>query len=68
MKDFALFRIDVTAWTPGNVELLSFLDVHGPPTVFVAETERGTEVKNTRSVGNFDVEDLVARLESVRQP
>lgn len=68
MKDLALFRIDVTAWTAGNVELLSYLDVHGPPTVFVAETERGTEVKNTRSVGNFDVEDLVARLESVRQP
>lgn len=66
MVDFALLKIDVTAWTAENVQLLRFLSVPGPPTVFIAETEEGLEVKSTRSVGSFDVDHLVARLKSVR--
>ncbi|MFN7009872.1 MAG: thioredoxin family protein [Allorhizobium sp.] len=66
MIDFALLKVDVTAWTAENVELLRFLNVPGPPTVFIAETEEGLEVTNTRSIGSFDVNHLVARLKSVR--
>lgn len=65
MKDFALLKIDVTSWTQDNIELLVFLNVQGPPTVFVAETERGREVPGTRTVGDFDVGNLVGRLKSV---
>lgn len=64
--DFALLKIDVTAWTAENVELLRFLNVPGPPTVFIAETEEGLEVKGTRSIGSFDVNHLVTRLKSIR--
>jgi thiol:disulfide interchange protein len=65
MKDFALLKIDVTSWTQDNIELLALLDVQGPPTVFVAETERGREIPGTRTVGDFDVGNLVGRLKSV---
>ena len=65
MKDFALLKIDVTSWTQANIELLAFLNVQGPPTVFVAETERGREIPGTRTVGDFDVGNLVGRLKSV---
>ncbi|MHB0952723.1 MAG: thioredoxin family protein [Allorhizobium sp.] len=66
MAGFALLRIDVTGWTAENIELLRHLNVSGPPTVFIANTESGTEVQGTRSLGAFDVDNLVARLESVR--
>ncbi|MGL4199463.1 MAG: thioredoxin family protein [Allorhizobium sp.] len=66
MSDFALLKIDVTAWTADNTELLHFLNVQGPPTVFIAETEQGQEVPGTRTVGDFDIGNLVGRLESVR--
>lgn len=64
MNDFALLKIDVTAWTAENAELLRFLNVQGPPTVFIVETGQGIEVPGTRTVGEFDVDDLVGRLES----
>lgn len=66
MNDFALLKIDVTAWTADNAALLQFLNVQGPPTVFIAETGEGREVPGTRTVGEFDVNNLVGRLESVR--
>lgn len=66
MVRFALLKIDVTDWTAENAELLGHLNVTGPPTVFIAETERGAEVQRTRSIGDFDVDNLVARLESIR--
>lgn len=65
MKDFALLKIDVTAWTAENAELLRYLNVQGPPTVFIAETGQGKEVPGSRTVGEFDVDNLVGRLESV---
>ncbi|PLK68790.1 hypothetical protein C0V73_22310 [Rhizobium sp. TH135] len=66
MNDFALLKIDVTAWTADNAALLQFLNVQGPPTVFIAETGQGIEVPGTRTVGEFDVDNLVGRLESAR--
>jgi thiol:disulfide interchange protein len=66
MNEFALLKIDVTAWTADNAALLQFLNVQGPPTVFIAETSEGKEVLGTRTVGKFDVNNLVGRLESVR--
>lgn len=66
MARFALLKIDVTGWTAENIELLGHLDVSGPPTVFVTETESGKEMQGTRSLGEFDVGNLVARLESAR--
>lgn len=65
MARFALLKIDVTDWTADNVELLGHLDVQGPPTVFIAETTSGIEMSGTRTVGNFDVDNLSARLSSV---
>jgi thiol:disulfide interchange protein DsbD len=66
MKDFALLKIDVTAWTADNAALLQLLNVQGPPTVFIVETREGKEVLGSRTVGEFDVENLVGRLESAR--
>lgn len=66
MNDFALLKIDVTAWTADNAALLQFLHLQGPPTVFVVETEQGKEVPGTRTVGEFDVDNLVGRLEMAR--
>jgi thiol:disulfide interchange protein len=66
MNDFALLKIDVTAWTADNAALLQFLHVQGPPTVFIAEMGEGREVPGTRTVGEFDVNNLVGRLESAR--
>lgn len=65
MARFALLKIDVTDWTDDNAELLGYLNVTGPPTVFIAETQHGVEVQGTRTIGDFDVDNLVARLESV---
>lgn len=66
MNEFSLLKIDVTAWTAENAELLRFLNVQGPPTVFIAETDQGKEVPGSRTVGEFDVDNLVGRLESAR--
>lgn len=66
LNEFALLKIDVTAWTADNAALLQFLNVQGPPTVYIAETSEGKEVLGTRTVGEFDVNNLVGRLESVR--
>lgn len=66
MNDFALLKIDVTAWTADNAALLQFLHLQGPPTVFIVETEQGKEVPGTRTVGEFDVDNLVGRLEMAR--
>lgn len=65
MVDFALLKIDVTDWTTDNIKLLRHLNVSGPPTVFIADVQNGMEVQGTRSLGDFDVDNLVARLESV---
>lgn len=66
MNEFALLKIDVTAWTADNAALLQFLNVQGSPTVFIAETGEGKELPGTRTVGEFDVDNLVGRLESMR--
>lgn len=66
MNDFALLKIDVTAWTAENAELLRYLNVQGPATVFIVETGQGKEVPGSRTVGEFDVENLVGRLEIAR--
>lgn len=66
MNEFALLKIDVTAWTADNAALLQLLNVQGPPTVFIVETGEGKEVLDSRTVGEFDVENLVGRLESAR--
>lgn len=66
MNDFALLKIDVTAWTADNAALLQFLHAEGPPTVFIVEMGEGREVPGTRTVGEFDVNNLVGRLESAR--
>ena len=65
MNELALLKIDVTAWTADNAASLQFLNVQGPPTVFITETGEGKEVPGTRTVGEFDVDNLVDRLESV---
>ena len=58
----ALIRVDVTSMSPANIDLLNYLNVAGPPTLFLIDTSSGEELPNTRSVGPFDVEDLADRL------
>ncbi|MBS0528389.1 MAG: thioredoxin family protein [Proteobacteria bacterium] len=58
----ALVKIDVTAMDHGNKLLLQHLRADGPPTLFVVETATGREYPGTRSVGAFEVVDLIRRL------
>lgn len=67
MNELALLKIDVTAWTADNAALLQLLNVQGPPTVFIAETGQGKEIPGSRTVGEFDVANLINRLETVRK-
>ncbi|MGS1094194.1 thioredoxin family protein [Aquamicrobium terrae] len=62
MQSYGLIRIDVTAMTDGHRALLRHLRVDGPPTVFIVDAASGGEHENTRSVGNFSTENLIARL------
>jgi len=63
LAQMALIRIDVTSMTENNRKLLASLAVDGPPTVFVSDTNTGREQPKTRSVGSFDTENLIARLQ-----
>ena len=64
-KDLAVVRVDVTSMDRDARELLSHLSVEGPPTLFIVETGSMREHANTRSVGSFDVENLVERLRRI---
>jgi thiol-disulfide isomerase/thioredoxin len=45
MTYFALLKIDVTAWTVNNAELLRLLNVQGPPSLFIVETRQGKKFR-----------------------
>jgi thiol:disulfide interchange protein len=62
LAHLALIRVDVTSMTDQNRELLGYLSVQGPPTLFVTDTVTGSEYPRTRSVGAFDVDNLASRL------
>jgi thiol:disulfide interchange protein len=62
LAELAVIRVDVTAMDPANINLLAHLNVLGPPTLFVVDTSTGREVESTRSVGAFDVANLLGRL------
>lgn len=64
MNSFGLLKIDITTMSDDNRALLRHLKVDGPPTVFIVDTRSGHEHTNTRSVGNFTTEHLIARLQS----
>ncbi|MCK1744816.1 thioredoxin family protein [Bradyrhizobium sp. 139] len=63
MNSLALIKVDVTAMDDANRELLGYLSVDGPPTVFVMDIESGREIPATRSVGAFEAADLARRLQ-----
>ncbi|MCK1719518.1 thioredoxin family protein [Bradyrhizobium sp. 141] len=63
MNSLALIKVDVTAMDDANRELLGYLSVDGPPTVFVMDIESGREMPATRSVGAFEAADLARRLQ-----
>lgn len=63
LAEMALIRIDVTSMSESNKKLLTSLAVDGPPTVFVSDTHTGREYPKTRSVGSFDAESLITRLQ-----
>lgn len=65
LKNIALVRVDVTSMDREARELLSYLSVEGPPTLFIVETSSMREYANTRSVGPFDVENLTERLQRI---
>lgn len=64
MHGFGLLKIDITTMSDDNRALLRHLKVDGPPTVFIVDTRSGREHANTRSVGNFTTEHLIARLQA----
>lgn len=66
MQRIALIKVDVTAMDHGNKRLLQRLRADGPPTLFIVDTTSGRESPGSRSVGAFDVADLVQRLSLVR--
>jgi thiol:disulfide interchange protein len=63
MNSLALIKVDVTAMDDANRELLGYLSVDGPPTVFVMDIESGREMPATHSVGVFEAADLARRLQ-----
>lgn len=62
LGEMPVVRIDVTDMSAANRSLLRLLRVEGPPTVFLVDPRNGRELPGTRSVGWFDVEDLLRRL------
>jgi thiol:disulfide interchange protein DsbD len=68
LTQFALLRVDVTAWDSDNLALVDHLAVQGPPTVFVIDTSTGREIAGTRSLGSFDVANLASRLRPLIRP
>jgi thiol:disulfide interchange protein len=62
LANLALLKVDLTAMDDDSRILMQYLGVDGPPTMFIVETRTGREIPGTRSLGWFDVENLVARL------
>ena len=57
-----LISVDVTAADDDTADILTHLEVWGPPTFFVIDLATGNEQTQTRSLGLFDAEDLLKRL------
>lgn len=68
LSNTSVVRIDVTEMTAANRSLLHLLQVEGPPTVFLVDPRTGRELPDTRSVGWFDVENLLRRLAPFSEP
>lgn len=66
LQEFAVIRVDVTETNDATRSLLQTLNAWGPPTIFIVDTETGREFSSTRSVGPFDPDNLVARMQSVK--
>ncbi|MFC7397645.1 thioredoxin domain-containing protein [Chelatococcus sp. GCM10030263] len=67
LTNLALIKVDVTPMDDDSRVLLELLGAKGPPTMFIIETKTGRELSGTRSLGWFDVENLVARLRPFSQ-
>lgn len=48
-------------------EIASCLECAGTPAVFIVETAQGKEVPGSRTVAEFDIDNLFGRLENPRQ-
>jgi thiol:disulfide interchange protein len=67
LETVPLVKVDVTAMTDVNRQLLSHLRASGPPTFFVVDAATGQEYAQTRSVGSFRRNDLIRRLRQFSQ-
>ena len=67
MAHVGLIKVDVTRMDMARRQLLQALDADGPPTVFIVDTGSGREYTGTRSVGTFQSDDLIRRLQPFSQ-
>jgi thiol:disulfide interchange protein DsbD len=68
LANLALIKVDVTPMDDDSRILLELLGAEGPPTLFIIATRTGREFPGTRSLGSFDVDNLVARLRPFSKP
>jgi len=64
LEQFMLLRVDITNMDPQQHELLTSLQIYGPPAILVFNKE-GIELKEKRMVGNVDVAEMLAIMRGV---